>query len=450
MRLSELIEVIPWTIQQFLIAVGYGIVCHGSYMDWEKGNRKKCVRGLLEEAGIFIFLSVFGIGVNFLIPGSGFPAIWICVLGGVLALYLKFFSNHCKSAKLILWCSMFAGIQALTSLAGMASYLIGLCFFRGWPEAVIRICVYFFIPCLALYLARFNFDEFEKLPAAGMTLILSGDLCLMLLVISESIWQVSEVNAFKRFVTADICLFGIVLVSIYVLYSICRDHEMTLILREEKQQLQKEKERIYMAEEQMDEIRSIQHDLKNQRHYMKILIKEKRYEELENYFAENKVEFPVSDDRVQCGNSSVNVILNMEYAKLDPDIKIDSLLVIPPILPFAEEELCSVLTNILDNAIEECKRIKSEGIKNPSICLEIYPEANYLYIMCRNTTNKSQLVYWKDGVRSTREDSVCHGYGTQIASRIAEKYNGCAEYIIKEGCFVAKIMMDMMGGKGCD
>ena len=70
--------------------------------------------------------------------------------------------------------------------------------------------------------------------------------------------------------------------------------------------------------------------------------------------------------------------------------------------------------------------------------------------MCQNPTSRTALTYWKEGLRSTKEDTAQHGYGTQIVARIAEKYSGWANYEIKDGCFAAKVMMDMTGGKHCD
>lgn len=439
MILTGSLELIPWFIQQILTALSYIIVCYG--LKWREDSRKK----ILETICLCIGMPFLGIAINNCItPSTAFPVIWNFVQGIVLALYLQFFSKYRKTTKIVLWCSLFAGILAVSPMAGQASYLIGK-LASGWPEAAIRMAVYFLIPLFAIYLSRCNFNEFEKIPASGLVVILTGDLSLMILAVTESLWHASDTVVVIRFLVVYICMFGMIVASIYGIYSICREHERTLILREETQQIEKEKERFQMAEGQMEEIRSIRHDLKNQRNYMRILLKEKRYEELERYFAQSEDEISVPKSYVKCGNKSVNVILNMEYAKLDKDISVDSLLVVPPVLPFQDDEICSILTNLLDNAIEECRRMKEEGSADTQIQLEIYPEANYLYIMCANTTDRKELAYWKEGIRSTKSDIRQHGYGTQIVARIAEKYGGCAEYTIKDGYFVAKIMMDMLG-----
>lgn len=436
MALKGKLDLIPWFVQQMLTALSYIIVCHG--LNFFEG--KKIWETLLVCSG----LPFLGVGINYIITNGAFPVVWNCVQGIVLVLCLHFFSNYRKTTKIVLWCSLFAGILAIYPMAGWASRLTGS-LVSGWPEGLVRITIYLLIPLLALYLNHFNFNEFEKMPRSGLVLILTGDVALMVLAITESMWTVTDAVVFIRFLIVYICMLCMILASVYGIYSICREHETALILREETQQLEKEKERFHMAEGQMEEIRSIRHDLKNQRSYMRILLKEKRYEELERYFSQSEDEISVPKSYVKCGNKSVNVILNMEYAKIDSGIAIDSLLVVPPVLPFQDDEICSVLTNLLDNAIEECRRMRAEGVADTQIRLEIYPEANYLYIMCANTTDRSELSYWKDGIRSTKSDIRQHGYGTQIVARIAEKYGGCAEYTIKEGYFIAKIMMDMLG-----
>ncbi len=57
-------------------------------------------------------------------------------------------------------------------------------------------------------------------------------------------------------------------------YHFARSRKKPLFLKEQQSQLIKERERFTMAEQQMEEIRSIRHDLKNQRHYMRILLED--------------------------------------------------------------------------------------------------------------------------------------------------------------------------------
>lgn len=444
--LSEPLETAPWVMQLLLITVAFVVLCRRAGTGT---GRRKVFGRLLLESGVLLMVMTLGSLVIMALAGDMYIAFWSVFTGTVLAVYLRFFSEYRSTTKLVMWCSMYAGILSLIPISGSVSYLTGYYISRGLAEAIARPACYLLLTALAFYLVAFNFDEFEKIPAVGLSLIITGDVLLILNSVTESLWWVDDVNANKRIIFLNICFFIIVLLSIYVLYIICKEQEKAALLRENQQQLLNERERFAMAEQQIEEIRSIRHDLKNQCHYMRILLDEGRYEDLKHYFDQTQEQLPAPEPYVKCGNKSVNVILNMEFAKIGPKIKsrikLEHLLVVPPMLPFGDEELCSVLTNLLDNAIDECNRMLGKGIEHPVIRFEIYPQSNFLYILCQNTTDRVKLDSWRSGIRSTKEDKKLHGYGTQIVAKIAEKYGGCAEYTLKDGNFVAKVLMDMMG-----
>lgn len=64
-------------------------------------------------------------------------------------------------------------------------------------------------------------------------------------------------------------------------------------------------------------------------------------------------------------------------------------------------------------------------------------------MLCRNTTSRTELARFRRGLRTTKGDDRLHGYGTRIISKIAEKYNGCAEFGLSDRMFVAKLLLDM-------
>lgn len=134
----------------------------------------------------------------------------------------------------------------------------------------------------------------------------------------------------------------------------------------------------------------------------------------------------------------------MEFAKARKEgVAYSHQLVVPPVLPFPEDDLCAALSNLLDNAIEECARLGRAGRKDASFRLEIYPQKSYLFIQCCNTTDRTRLERASRGLRTTKGDDRFHGYGTRIIARIAEKYNGCAEFSLSGETFVAKLLLDM-------
>ena len=199
-----------------------------------------------------------------------------------------------------------------------------------------------------------------------------------------------------------------------------------------------------MTEAMLHNLRSIRHDLKNQYAYMQILLNEKRYSELEEYFSELLSALPAPLNLVDCGNHTVNTVLNMEFSKLRADnIPFQHKLVVPPVLPFKDEDICAILSNLVDNSVEECRRMKENGMNQPDILLEIHPHQSYLFIQCSNSTDRTALTRKKGGLQTTKGDAELHGYGTQIIMKLAEKYNGYANYDLTDGRFVAQVMLDM-------
>lgn len=171
---------------------------------------------------------------------------------------------------------------------------------------------------------------------------------------------------------------------------------------------------------------------------------EKKYAELESYFAALLKELPAPLQIVDCGNHTVNTVLNMELSKLRADdIRFIHQLAVPPVLPFRDEDICSILTNLIDNAAEECRRLKEQRNEAVEIRLDIHPHQSYLFIQCSNSTDRTNLTRNKSGLRTTKKDADLHGYGTQIIAKLAEKYSGVCDYHLDKDTFVAQVMLDM-------
>ena len=104
------------------------------------------------------------------------------------------------------------------------------------------------------------------------------------------------------------------------------------------------------------------------------------------------------------------------------------------------------LVNLLDNAREECCRLQEKGEEQVRVRLEIHPHQSYLLICCSNTTDRTALQRKGSGLLSTKGEAKYHGYGTRIITKMAEKYNGCADFKLENGMFLAQVMLDMTGG----
>jgi hypothetical protein len=101
---------------------------------------------------------------------------------------------------------------------------------------------------------------------------------------------------------------------------------------------------------------------------------------------------------------------------------------------FAGIDLCVLLGNILDNAIEAC-----EKCENPSIDANIILADDNLNILVRNTYNP---VKTKHHLETTKPNKAEHGFGIKSIKEIVEKYSGSADfYEDDDGEFVCRVTL---------
>lgn len=384
-------------------------------------------------------------GRNMLVP----PATLLALATAFVSYgYLRLRSKMHKRTVLLLSLSLYACSCCLFTISGQFSFLIGELVGRGMQEGVVRCAVQFFQIPISIYLHKKNFDDYPIIPAGGVRLLLCGDVVIFILSVLEGFYSMGSDSVKVIMAVVFTGMLIIMLVAIRCIYAMCEEQAQLVDLQAERQRSHSEQEMLEWMDDNLDAMRRLRHDLKNQYAYMQILIQQGRYEELKEYFGQMTENVPLLQGYVDCGNSNMNTLLNLMYSKAKArNVKIDFQLVVPPVLPFKTKRLCSLIGNLVDNAIEECCRLQEEGQENTGIELNIYPQKSYLVICCKNTTNRRRLARSVGGLRTTKKDEQIHGYGTRIVSRIAEKYNGLAEFNLEGDLFVAKVMLDMLAGE---
>ena len=378
---------------------------------------------------------------------------WVFVQGVISFLFVFLHRREQCIAGFALWCSMYAGSISLTAIGGQMSILLGSLSAAGVWQGLIRVVFNALGMPLAIYLNAKRLDKYDRIPAGGLTMILAGDFCLFLIRFLESRWLTIYYSYAIILAAAYLCVLVLVLCAVYAVHSICREQSRNLDLLAERQRSESEKDLVRLTTKQLDDLRQLRHDIKNQYSYMRILLAERRYDELEEFFQRQDGELAVLAAPLDCGNRCVSIVLNMERQKAESaGVALRTKLVVPPVLPFPDEELCSLLSNLIDNAIEECVRLgeyfpkyMEQGVSvsiNPG-----NPSSDYLYIEVKNPTDRKSLSRRANGIVSTKDDAALHGYGTRIITRLAEKYNGSALFEASNGIFTARVLLDMMGEK---
>jgi len=134
-----------------------------------------------------------------------------------------------------------------------------------------------------------------------------------------------------------------------------------------------------------------------------------------------------------CENVLVNAIL-CKYAadcRID-EIRLDCNALVEKELPFAENDLCTILMNLIDNALESCRKLPA---KQRWICLQVRRKDRFLVIACENSfdgtiSQKESGVY-----ETTKPDQRLHGFGIPAMQEIAEKYESTLSIRFDETSF---------------
>ena len=322
--------------------------------------------------------------------------------------------------------------------------LLGMMVPRNGPDDVSFLLVLarcspmIFMPLIGFVLYKFNITRFKHLPKVHIIMI----LLLSALLVGSSIWQngleIEENSA--RFLLVFIATVELaVLVGLYyaVYYLIDSRHRITE-LEVSSSILSVEKEALRIDIQNREELMKIRHDLRNQLSYTQVLLNDGKYEEANNYIKsliDQKEEYLYS---FSCSNLVVSGIVNLELTKAKiANKKINFKVVVPPKLPFEDSDLLSLITNIVDNSIENF--VPQD--KNDAINVTIVTQQDYLRITAFNSVDEASLK-GKPTLKTTKKNRG-HGYGTKIIKNIAKKYEGYVTFAFEDNKFVCDCMINM-------
>ena len=124
-----------------------------------------------------------------------------------------------------------------------------------------------------------------------------------------------------------------------------------------------------------------------------------------------------------CSHNLLNALLNCTFSNevLSRMVFQTQILGLPEQLPLEDIDLCSLLSNILENAIEGCDRLP-EGAEKQISC-QILTRSGHLYINCVNTC-PDDIVKRSGRFVSSKPEPQLHGYGLRYIEMCVAKYDG--------------------------
>lgn len=116
-------------------------------------------------------------------------------------------------------------------------------------------------------------------------------------------------------------------------------------------------------------------------------------------------------------------------------------------LPIDETDFCSIVGNLLDNAIEGTLRVQPLEAALP-IHLTFSRSWDMFYIFCTNSCNPQTIQRGKHGWQSSKErDGSPHAIGIRSITSIAEAVEGRCAFSVQDSVFHAKVVLPCAGAE---
>lgn len=242
-------------------------------------------------------------------------------------------------------------------------------------------------------------------------------------------------SAFKYIQTIEqanllfIIAFGMIGMNMVVFYLINDVAKKEVQIQETKLlQIQgKNKLEMYKSiSENYDNLKRKTHEFKNQISCIESLLDKKQYSKLEEYTKTIYGSLNHDLDVINTNNVIVNAILNTKYQEANSKgivfvFRVNDL----SGLNVKDEDVVTILANLLNNAIEACETCEDKKI----IKFKFVKEGNKIIIAVKNTFNY-EVIFENGEIKSTKTSSLDeHGIGIRNVLKIIEKYGG--SYVIE-------------------
>ncbi|QYE99801.1 ATP-binding protein [Paraclostridium sordellii] len=191
------------------------------------------------------------------------------------------------------------------------------------------------------------------------------------------------------------------------------------------------------AQQDYMKIRQLHHDIKNHIACIKGVTKSNHY--ATNYISSIEDELDKYDNSFNTGNMILDIILN-EKNKVCKESNIKLLIDINNIetCNFIDTiDICSIFSNIFDNAIEACEKI-SDSDREINLRGTI---VNSFFVIRMENTKQNKINIKNNYIKTDKKDTELHGLGIKSVKDSVSKYNGEVVIDYSENRFIMKIFI---------
>ena len=200
-----------------------------------------------------------------------------------------------------------------------------------------------------------------------------------------------------------------------------------------------------VLKKQRDEVENVyntmrgwRHDYHNHMQTLKAYLSMNQLKEMSEYLDHLEEDLDSIDIAIKTGNTSVNAILSSKVSIAQRNaINVNCKATVPAKLKISDVHLCTIIGNLLDNAIESCQKVEPDK-RFIRIYIGLFKEQ--LYISVTNSTNQTQRKKLTELITSKKGE---HGFGLRRIDKIVDQYDGYLNRKNEPGVFATEIMLPL-------
>lgn len=301
----------------------------------------------------------------------------------------------------------------------------------------------------------------EKLYAAFNTINLQTEmLCVYNLILCLIFFILHMKKNRTSFIFQSMFYISVLLISycsvIYLQNQIWIPFLMStllFLLTEQNQRFMRKSYEQLAAEDQnklvgqhIDEVQSIylamrgwRHDYHNHMQTLKAHVAMKQYDLANKYLNELEKDLDDIDTLIKSGNVNLDAILNSKLSLAKSrEISVNCKANLPEKIKVSDIDLCVLIGNLVDNALEACDNMPKGEEKFLRIYIGIFKQQ--LYISVTNSTKEVVRKFDYEYITNKRGN---HGHGLKRIENAVNKYQGYINRKNEPGVFVTEIMLPL-------
>lgn len=280
-------------------------------------------------------------------------------------------------------------------------------------------------------LSGLSWYRFSMVPLAFITLYIVS-------YVLRSLGDINPVAEHVIMVTISVCFLATASQFIFALEKASSATRYAENLRLVETQIAMQSARMEEISAHQNERKRMRHDFRQHLSVFYTFLSENRLDAAKKYLEQYVKEIPDIDDAAICENEIVDTITRYYLGIARKNgIEVSTNLSLPRETGFPGTELCVLLGNLFENAIEGCQ--KQPGHETRSIDLHVFPKGNSLLVSLKNTYGGKLLTNAAGDFLSTKQTGG--GSGILSIRSIAEKHGGRARFYNENHLFISEVLM---------